>query len=79
MGTTTVQLEGLGDFFTIAFDDIVWAKRRSFSKLHSSFRLPYATIFGGAEAFRKEHFEEINGFSNRFWGWGGEDDDLFLR
>lgn len=24
-------------------------------------------------------FRAINGFSNEFWGWGGEDDDLFKR
>lgn len=24
-------------------------------------------------------FEKINGFSNVFWGWGGEDDDLLRR
>ena len=43
------------------------------------FRLPYASIFGGAGSFKKEHFEKINGFSNKFWGWGGEDDDLYKR
>ena len=42
-------------------------------------RLPYKGIFGGAGAFRKEDFEKINGFSNQFWGWGGEDDDLYRR
>ena len=26
-----------------------------------------------------EHFEEVNGFSNIFTGWGGEDDDLYNR
>ncbi|XP_068751483.1 beta-1,4-galactosyltransferase 1-like [Montipora capricornis] len=41
--------------------------------------LPYANIFGGAGALSREHFESINGFSNKFWGWGGEDDDLFKR
>ena len=44
-----------------------------------TFRLPYATIFGGVGAFTKIHFERINGFSNLFWGWGGEDDDLYQR
>ena len=23
--------------------------------------------------------EKINGFSNEFYGWGGEDDDLYTR
>ena len=42
-------------------------------------RLPYQGLFGGAGSFTREHFELINGFSNVFWGWGGEDDDLFQR
>lgn len=41
--------------------------------------LPYSNIFGGAGSFTREHFELINGFSNKFWGWGGEDDDLYKR
>jgi hypothetical protein len=24
-------------------------------------------------------FQRINGYSNSFWGWGGEDDQLFQR
>ncbi|KAM7430624.1 hypothetical protein ABFA07_018699 [Porites harrisoni] len=44
-----------------------------------SYRLPYSTIFGGAGSLTKEHFKLINGFSNKFWGWGGEDDDLYNR
>jgi len=34
---------------------------------------------GGVVAFSKHQFEKVNGFSNQFWGWGGEDDDLALR
>ena len=42
-------------------------------------RLAYKTLFGGVEGFWSEHFRLINGFPNRFWGWGGEDDDLYVR
>jgi len=43
------------------------------------YRLPYKDIFGGVSALSKEHFKQVNGFSNQFWGWGGEDDDMSLR
>lgn len=43
------------------------------------YKLPYKTIFGGIGAFLKADFEKINGMSNLFWGWGGEDDDLYGR
>lgn len=42
-------------------------------------RLPYAGIFGGVCAISREHFELLNGFSNMFFGWGGEDDDMYNR
>lgn len=35
--------------------------------------------FGGIVAFNKTMFERINGYPNNFWGWGGEDDELYLR
>ncbi|KAM4544431.1 beta-1,4-galactosyltransferase 1-like [Fundulus diaphanus] len=44
-----------------------------------NFILPYATLFGGVSAISKEQFLKVNGFSNTFWGWGGEDDDLSQR
>jgi N-terminal domain of galactosyltransferase len=44
-----------------------------------SHRLAYDKIFGGATSFRTEHFELINGFANKFFGWGGEDDDSYQR
>ncbi|GAB1605538.1 beta-1,4-N-acetylgalactosaminyltransferase bre-4-like, partial [Argonauta hians] len=43
------------------------------------YKLPYKYIFGGVNAMNKKDFEKVNGFSNRFFGWGGEDDDLYRR
>lgn len=36
-------------------------------------------MFGGVSAISTEHFRQLNGFSNSFWGWGGEDDDMSNR
>lgn len=30
-------------------------------------------------AIRRQQYEDVNGFHNDFWGWGGEDDDLSNR
>ena len=35
--------------------------------------------FGGIVAFNKKMFERINGYPNDFWGWGGEDDEVYKR
>lgn len=43
------------------------------------YKVPYDTIIGGAVAIRKSQFLAVNGFSNTFFGWGGEDDDFFNR
>lgn len=42
-------------------------------------RLPYSSIFGGVSAMSVKQFKTVNGFSNAFWGWGGEDDDMSNR
>ncbi len=39
----------------------------------------FDTYFGGVTMFNMESFRKVNGFSNRYWGWGYEDDDLLLR
>ena len=43
------------------------------------YKLPYKQIFGGVAAIRSDQFRRLNGFSNMFWGWGGEDDDMSKR
>lgn len=35
--------------------------------------------FGGVNSFNKEDFRKINGYPNDYWGWGGEDDELYDR
>ena len=35
--------------------------------------------FGGIVAFSLDMYKQINGFPNNFWGWGGEDDELYNR
>ena len=53
----------------------------SWASFHNGnfYRLPYPQIFGGVSAIKKDHFEKINGFSNLYFGWGGEDDDMYKR
>lgn len=41
--------------------------------------IPFPSYFGGITLFPVETFEKINGFSNLYWGWGFEDDDLRYR
>ncbi|XP_048840330.1 beta-1,4-galactosyltransferase 4 [Brienomyrus brachyistius] len=45
----------------------------------TGYRLRYEGYFGGVTAMSKEQFRNVNGFSNKYWGWGGEDDDLRIR
>eukprot|EP00928_Gymnodinium_smaydae_P039024 TRINITY_DN26763_c0_g1_i1.p1 TRINITY_DN26763_c0_g1~~TRINITY_DN26763_c0_g1_i1.p1 ORF type:complete len:965 (-),score=211.78 TRINITY_DN26763_c0_g1_i1:150-3044(-) len=41
--------------------------------------VPYKDNVGGVVSLSPQHWERINGFSNEYQGWGGEDDDLYLR
>ena len=43
------------------------------------YKLNYEQYFGGVVLFTKEQIEKTNGYSNDYWDWGMEDDDLFWR
>lgn len=42
-------------------------------------KLAYNEYFGGVTIFDRESFKLVNGYSNDYWGWGAEDDDIFRR
>ncbi|CAF4511752.1 unnamed protein product [Rotaria socialis] len=41
--------------------------------------LMYNHLVGGVLALSKEQFTKVNGWSNLYWGWGAEDDDMAER
>ena len=41
--------------------------------------LQFDDYFGGVTMLSNSIFEKINGYSNLYWGWGFEDDDLLFR
>ncbi|CAF4858952.1 unnamed protein product [Rotaria sp. Silwood1] len=45
----------------------------------NKYHLPYSTYFGGATAFSVSDLLGANGHPTVYWGWGGEDDDMFYR
>lgn len=51
----------------------------NFTTNEKDFGVHFDTYFGGVTMFPVEEFKKINGYSNKYWGWGFEDDDLFWR
>jgi N-terminal region of glycosyl transferase group 7/N-terminal domain of galactosyltransferase len=41
--------------------------------------LPYHEYMGGVFLTPVDEFASVNGFSNQYWGWGSEDDEMFAR
>ena len=43
------------------------------------YTLHSVNAFGGVVSFKSSDYIRVNGFSNLFWAWGGEDDSLYQR
>ncbi|CAF0819101.1 unnamed protein product [Brachionus calyciflorus] len=43
------------------------------------YKIFYYRLIGGVLNFKIYHFVKANGYSNEYWGWGGEDDDMEVR
>ena len=50
----------------------------AFNNRHK-YKLFYPRFFGGVTVFIPAQFKRVNGFSNLYFGWGGEDDDMEYR
>lgn len=46
-------------------------------KYHPNYN--YDKYFGGILLIKNEHFAQVNGFSNKYFGWGLEDDEFYTR
>lgn len=44
-----------------------------------NYKLAYPELVGGVLGMRTAHFLKVNGYSNLYWGWGAEDDDMYFR
>ncbi|XP_014207195.1 beta-1,4-galactosyltransferase 7 [Copidosoma floridanum] len=42
-------------------------------------RYHYPTFIGGILLVNRKHFLKVNGMSNKYWGWGLEDDEFYVR
>jgi hypothetical protein len=67
----------IGENFDYSYEPIV--THLSARWKNGDYKEFYARCLGGVTLFPKEDFIKINGFSNEYWGWGAEDDDLRLR
>nr|XP_053651000.1 beta-1,4-galactosyltransferase 4-like [Cherax quadricarinatus] len=46
---------------------------------YRTYNFKYYTYYGGACLMTEAHVRKVNGWSNIYWGWGGEDDDMWRR
>ncbi|KAK3874571.1 hypothetical protein Pcinc_020500 [Petrolisthes cinctipes] len=56
-----------------------WPRHMSVGVDTMNFGLLYEALVGGVLSVPVNQFVMVNGYSNGFWGWGAEDDDLYNR
>ncbi|XP_026735967.1 beta-1,4-N-acetylgalactosaminyltransferase bre-4-like isoform X1 [Trichoplusia ni] len=44
-----------------------------------NYNLAYETLFGGVTSLMPDQYIAVNGYSNFYWSWGAEDDDMYIR
>lgn len=49
------------------------------SDLNGGYTTIYPFLVGGVLKIRPDTFVRLNGYSNKYFNWGGEDDDIGLR
>lgn len=66
--------EDLLNFYTYKGDKII-----HYASPFLGYKYKYPTFLGGVIGMSGENYMKINGFPNRVFGWGGEDDILYDR
>jgi hypothetical protein len=67
----------IGENFDYSYEPIVTHLSVRYKK--RNYKEFYPRCLGGVVLFPTQDFIKVNGFSNEYWGWGAEDDDLRLR
>lgn len=76
MAMHDVDLLPLNKEISYAYPDNV-AYHVSSPELHP--RYHYSKFIGGILLMSNWQFERVNGLSNKYWGWGLEDDEFYIR
>ena len=82
VGFLEAEKNDFSDFYLISDVDIFPKTKNIFNiECQNEFRHLYGSsnIAGGVFTTNAEIFKKVNGFSNNYWGWGLEDDDIAHR